>query len=181
MVGGLQAPVNERDIFVTPDHTNADAFDLLGMEARFDLDAEALERAWLQIAATLHPDVGDGDPQALAQLNQAKAALADPERRAGLLLARLGGPSKEADRTLPPAFLGEMMEIQESIEAARSEAGDLAKWRRWADERREKIIDEVRSAFAALPDPPGSESLKAIRVKLNEWRYVERILEQLVD
>lgn len=164
---------------MTSDHN--DPFDLLGLPPRFELDGAALERAWLQRTAALHPDLGEGDADALARLNQAKEALADPERRAALVLARLGGPDKEQDRTLPPAFLAQMMEIQESIEAARAESGDVDQWRRWADAEREKIIQRVGSAFDRISDPPTPDQLKAIRVELNQWRYVERVLEQLLD
>lgn len=155
-----------------------DPFDLLGLAPRFDIDDAALESAWLQRSAALHPDLGEGDADALAALNQAKSDLADPERRAGLLLARLGGPDKEADRTLPPEFLATMMEVQESIEAARA-SGDLSPWRDWAEREREGILSQVHAAFDGLSDPPSPEDLKAIRVRLNQWRYVERILEQL--
>jgi len=157
-----------------------DAFEQLGLAPRFDLDEAELERAWLQRSAALHPDLG-ADPEAadaLAALNEAKVALSDPERRANLLLARLRGPSKEDDRTLPPEFLTAMMEVQEAID---EEGADLDEWRSWAESKRREIIDDVRTLFDALPDPPRPQNLTLIRTRLNEWRYIERIAERLRD
>ena len=150
-------------------------FELLGLDPRFDLDRAELERAWLAQSALLHPDLGGRDADALARLNQARQDLADPERRAGILLSLLGGPSKEADRTLPPDFLAAMMQVQEAIESAE----DPDHWRAWAENERQAIIEQVRVAFAELDDPPDPADLAAIRGRLNQWRYVERIIERL--
>ena len=156
-----------------------DPFDVLGVPPAFDLDQPALQRAYLARTADLHPDLGADDADDIARLNHARTALADPERRANALLARLGGPSKEADRTLPPDFLMRMMEVQESIDAARQAGEPLDDWHAWADKERESIIAAVGGRFRALSDPPDPESLRDIRVHLNQWRYIERIIEQL--
>ncbi len=157
----------------------ANAFEILGLEPRFDIDQAALEAAWLARAAQTHPDLGGADAADAALLNQAKLDLADPERRANLLLALRGGPSKEANRALPPEFLATVMEVQESIQADRDAGEDLARWRDWADEERRAVIKAVGDAFADLPESPTPDQLVSIRVRLNQWRYIERILEQL--
>jgi hypothetical protein len=65
---------------------------------------------------------------------------------------------------------------------------ERAKWESWAEERRREAIAEVGGMFAAIG--PGStdlrraegrwhEGLRAIRVRLNAWRYIERLIEQL--
>ncbi|MGH7130588.1 MAG: iron-sulfur cluster co-chaperone HscB C-terminal domain-containing protein [Phycisphaerales bacterium] len=162
--------------------TRRDAFDILGVAARFDLDLPAVQRAYLARSADVHPDrAGEAGEQLAAELNDAKRVLEDPERRAGALLARLGGPSKEADRSLPDGFLMEMMELRESAEAAGA-SGDRAEVDRWiadAERRRKGHIESVGRAFAAVGAAPTGDQLRAIRRELNAWRYIERMIEQL--
>lgn len=167
-----------------------DPFDILGLPPRFDVDPAELRAAFLARSGTLHPDVaGHDDPEIQAHsaaLNRAKRVLSDPEARAEALLARLGGPSKDQDRSLPPAFLQEMLETREEIDAAIA-AGDPAevvKWERWAEERRRAHIESVAKQFRELINlhgAPPSEIHRAIRMELNMWRYVQRLIEQLAD
>ncbi len=157
-----------------------DPFDLLGLPPTFDLDRAAIDRAYLSRAAAVHPDLAAGDPEAprrSALLNRARSILSDPESRAAALLARLGGPSKESDRSLPDGFLAEILEVREEIEAAArsTDHAARARWEAWADERRAAHIAEISRLFAAPDAPP----LRAIRMELNAWRYVERLIEQL--
>jgi DnaJ-domain-containing protein 1 len=158
-----------------------DPFAALGVAARFDLDRLAVERAYLNRAAKLHPDVvGDeGDaPVQLASLNRAKATLLDDERRANALVAVLGGPAKEQDKSLPDGFLFEMMETRQQIEAAvaSGDAAERSRWQRWAQLRRSEYRERVAGLFARAAD---AGTLRAVRVELNAWRYIERLIEQL--
>ena len=141
-----------------------------------------MQRAYLARSAEIHPDrAGEASEQQAAELNDAKRTLEDPERRAGALLARLGGPSKEADRSLPDGFLMEMMELREAAEAAGSSA-DPAEVERWvndAERRRKRHIESIGRAFAAIGATPTGDQLRAIRRELNAWRYIERMIEQL--
>lgn len=167
-----------------PDPLNQDPFTVLGLPARFDLPPEAVRRAHMTRVAQAHPDVAASDADSgrlVARLNSARAELEDPERRASVLLARLGGPSKEQDRSLPPGFLHEIMETREAVEAAvaTGDAQEVARWRAWAADQRRNYLAKVGGLFAALADPPAPPSLAAIRVELNAWRYIERLIEQL--
>lgn len=161
-----------------------DPFDTLGLPPAFTLDAAQIDRAYLARSAALHPDVATGDPDAprrMAALNDAKRTLEDPERRAIALLARLGGPAKEQDRSLPDGFLIDIMETREEIESA-IQSGDPAqrrRWEAWAQAQRERAIHEVGAMFAALGPPARPDQLRAIRTRLNAWRYIERFVEQL--
>jgi len=158
-----------------------DAFDVLGMEATFDLDAEALRRAWLKKSLEAHPDRAGSDDAArelAARLNEAKRTLEDEESRADALLVRLGGPPKEAEKSLPDGFLMEIMELREGLETAQM-AGDseaLAPHRERAQRERAARVDRVRELFSSELD---ESTLRAIRVELNAWRYLERMLEQI--
>ena len=120
----------------------------------------------------------------MAELNRAKGVLSSPERRADALLVRLGGPSREEHKQLPAAFLAEMMEVREQIEEAMgspqdARAREREKWQTWADGERARAIEEVGAMFGALGSPPAAEALRAIRTRLNAWRYIERLIEQL--
>jgi molecular chaperone HscB len=161
-------------------HLGVDPFDLLGLPPVFDLDAPALQRAYLQRSAAIHPDLAAQDAEAARQaaaLNQAKRMLDDPERRANALLARLGGPGKERDRSLPPGFLIEIMETREEIESARLDPAARTRWEHWGAERRAAYAARVSGLFASAGSNPAV--LRAIRTELNAWRYIERLIEQL--
>jgi molecular chaperone HscB len=160
-----------------------DPFEILGLPARFDLDRAAVERAYLPRSAAMHPDLAS-DPEAprrMAALNEARRVLEDPERRADALLRRLGGPSREQERGLPPGFLGGIMETRQEVEAAVT-SGDAAarrRWQQWAELERGRAIEEVAVLFAALGPSPDPAALRRVRVRLNAWRYIERLIEQL--
>jgi len=168
-----------------PDFTG-DPFGVLGIEPGFDVRPEVVERSWLRLAGELHPDrAADSDEAVakLARINEARAVLLDAEQRANALLARLGGASKEGDRSLPDGFLAEMMEVRESAEEART-SGDQVAWdafRTWADARRQAHVASVGSLFAQYGEASDERILKSIRMELNAWRYIERMLEQLDD
>ena len=154
----------------------ADAFDALGLEPQMDLSDETIRRAYLTRAAAAHPDAGGNETESAA-LNDARGILADPEKRANELLARLGGPGPD-DKTLPGGFLMEILEVRERIEAAIA-TGDpeqRALCEREAEDRRRTHRERVTDLFDQSGD---AETLKAVRVELNAWRYAERLIEQL--
>lgn len=168
-----------------------DAFDLLGLPPRFTLTDDAIARAHRAAIARAHPDVVGDDHEAArlsSLLNDAADTLRDPERRAELLLRRLGGPARGADNRLPPGFLMEVMDIREAIDAAAAAGpegtAERARWRAWAAERREEHIAAAAALFArAAPTAPDAALpaalLTQLRELLNVWRYTERLIEQL--
>ncbi len=166
----------------------ADPFSILGLSPRFDLSAEEIHSAHLFRVASVHPDLAEpgqfpgGEPESdpAASLNDAKRILENPESRANALLHVMGGPSKEADRSLPPGFLMDMMETREAIEAAAKaeDPSTLQHWRQWAESQRAQYSLDVSELFRALPPKPSPANLAAIRTCLNAWRYVERLIEQ---
>lgn len=162
-----------------------DPFQILGIPPGFDLDPKRIERAYLTRAATIHPDlVGDDDEAAArsAQLTQARQILDNPESRANLLLMHFGGPSKEQDKSLPAGFLMDVMELREAVELA-LESGDpdaRAEQTRLALAERARYIATLRDLFAAAASGAKTPALLGqIRMQLNAWRYIERLIEQL--
>jgi len=169
----------------------ADEFDVLGISPSFDLDRASVERAYLSRATALHPDLATGSDDAArvsAEVNRAKAVLANPESRADVLLRRLGGPGADREKSLPPTFLAAIMEVREELEAglqdcdAARRVGHVQRWEAWSRDERRRAIEEVGAMFRAVP-PSGDVSLpaalRAIRIRLNAWRYIERLIEQL--
>lgn len=167
-----------------------DAFDILRLPPRFDLDAQVVNRAYLAAAAAIHPDLAaesDAAPARMAMVNEAKRVLANPELRADLLVQRLGGPEAAREKALPAGFLARMLSVREEIEEGLAEPepskrdANRRTWQAWAQQERESATREVAEMFRAIPSesPARVESLRQIRVRLNAWRYVERLIEQL--
>lgn len=164
------------------DESRNNPFEMLGIEPRYELDRARVEREYLQRLARSHPDAGgqSGGVDAAA-LNRARATLLDDESRAIALLALLGGPDASAHKGLPDGFLMEIMERRQQIELQIQDGGENARenWEQWARRERSEHRDGVGELFAALPERPDPEALRAIRVRLNAWRYIERLIEQL--
>ena len=169
----------------TPRDAPADPFATLGVPRSFALEPAMLQRAYLRASAKRHPDLaGDlaGDESInSAAINAARDLLADPERRAGVLLALLGGPGAGEDASLPDGFLMEILEVREEVESARGDATATAEWESWADARRAEYIERVGSMFESVEGDASADAqeLRAIRQELNAWRYIERLIEQL--
>lgn len=171
---------------------------MLGITPRFNVDPAEIRRAYLVAIAREHPDreIGgndwDSDDEpgpAAAELNEAKRTLEDDHARAVVLLAQLErftkspGGSPDGDRSISPTFLAEIMEVREALEAATDEAETL-RLRGWAQTRRAEYAREVGEAFFRLipaQDPMNNAEraalLSRIRRILNEWRYIERLLD----
>lgn len=165
-------------------HSPDDPFDILGLDPGYRIDPGGVERRWLGMSATLHPDRARDPVEAagrLAMVNRAREVLLDPERRADALLVRLGGPTREQHRSLPEGFLVEIMEIRERAEEARMsrDPGARSEVERWAIDQRRMYDERVAAMFDGLGPSPGIDGLRAIRVELNGWRYIERMIEQL--
>jgi len=110
-----------------PHHITQNFFELFGLPARFELDADALDRAYRDIQATVHPDrfVNAGEAerrlsmQQATHVNEAYQALKNPIRRAAYLLLQHGvDPRFETNTAMPADFLVEQMEWREAIEEA---------------------------------------------------------------
>lgn len=152
-----------------------DAFDMLGLPPRFDLEAGAVERAYLARLTAAHPDhAGDEPVEAsgdepgpdAAGLNAARAVLLDAEQRARALLSRrareagVDGRRLEEDRSLPEGFLPTIMAAREALDAARAGAAagganELARLRAWAMAERDGHVRRVGALFASMT-PPGA-------------------------
>lgn len=167
-----------------------DPFAVLGLSRRYDVDSATVQHAYLEKSAALHPDaVGTGTVEtsdaewASAELNRAKQIMDDPEQRAIALWKLLGGGrgTGEEDKSLPPGFLMQMMEVREELEAAQAsgDAAQLAQWEAWAEAQRAEYQRRVAGIFALTTVSTDPIHLRQIKAELNAWRYVERMMEQI--
>jgi molecular chaperone HscB len=155
-----------------------DHFERLGLPRRFAVDAAALERVYLDASRSVHPDFhthgGGGQlsasEAAAAAVNEAYATLKDPFRRAEHLLALLGGPAASEVKDIPSAFLMEMMDVREQIEAA-----DAAGKERLASE----ISGRYAAVFAGIDKLFANNDLPAVRKELNAAKYLKGLLRDL--
>ncbi|HWB20872.1 MAG TPA: iron-sulfur cluster co-chaperone HscB C-terminal domain-containing protein [Phycisphaerales bacterium] len=171
--------------------TQIDPFALLNLPRTFDLIPAQIQSAYLRLASATHPDLVR-DPFANAEaarnsaaLNHARQMLLNPESRANALHQLLGGPTKEQNNALPAGFLMDIMEAREQLESAQStrDPAALRQSESWANAERERYISLVREALADIQvnssSPDRAGKLAGLRVQLNAWRYIERMIQQL--
>lgn len=164
-------------------------FHTLGVETGFHVDRGALRRSLLALSRRMHPDFHGHDPDArriaeanTAELNAAFEVLDDDLRRADWLVASLGGPSESDERQMPPEFLMEVMEWNETVEAAR-EGADPAKLdplERELRERHDSLVSRVGAMLDPLPEA-GAPVLTDARRLLNAVRYVDKTLREIAE
>ena len=167
-------------------------FAILGLPLGYALDRELLRRRLLAASRSMHPDFFAGRPeQALAEentalLNAAHALVADDARRAEWLVRHAGGPSETEERSMPQAFLLEVMDWNEALEEARASApgsrarAALAGLERDLRERRRAALGALAELLDPLP-AAGAAQLRSARQQLNAVRYLDRALEQLAE
>jgi molecular chaperone HscB len=175
-------------------------FDAFGLDAAYALDSTELRRRLLRFSRLLHPDFhGAGGPEQLelaerntALLNEAFEALSDDRRRADLLLRLLGGPSETEERSMPQEFLMEVLEWNETLEAAEGAAPDaeggqgspelaaLDDLERALHAERATRVAALRTHLDPLPEP-GAPALLQVRRELNALAYLDRALGRIRD
>lgn len=167
-------------------------FEVFGLAPSHELDTAALKRRLLELSRQVHPDffaTGGEEQRELAErntaeLNHAWEILADEVERADWLVRALGGPDEKQERTLPQAFLVEVLEWNEALDDARRAPGDPASRAALAAlagnlrGEREGLLAGLRQALVPTP-PPGSPRLVDARRELNALRYVDRTLAEI--
>jgi molecular chaperone HscB len=179
--GRLLAPADEP----TP-------FDVLGLEPGHDVDAKDLRRRLLRFSRATHPDffgVEAPEVRALAERNTARLngafeVLSDEDARADWLVRHLGGPDENSERSMPQAFLLEVLEWNELLDEAKHSPHDAP-----PDPRLPALEAELRvkrtaalRTIAGLLDPlppAGSTKLRDARRELNAIRYLDRTLGEI--
>lgn len=169
-------------------------FDVFGLSPSPDVDTAALERQHRELSLKLHPDrFAQAEPRerrlSLEQttaLNEAYKTLKDPARRATYLL-KLHGVDLEredagAQKSMPLAFLEEVMELREALDEA-MEAKDAERVRRMATDvegRSKAALQEGLETLRTLGKAGADEAaVKKASHALGRVRYFTRFLEQV--
>jgi molecular chaperone HscB len=105
---------------------SSDAFELLGLPARYDLDVQVIERAFFERCKETHPDRFAAAPAAervaalsrSRALNDAYQVVKNPIARAEYLLSRAGVTIGDNER-VEPELLMEVLELREELAEAR--------------------------------------------------------------
>ncbi|OVZ60740.1 Fe-S protein assembly co-chaperone HscB [Pigmentiphaga sp. NML080357] len=162
-----------------PDH-----FELLGLSPGFAVDRDALDRAWREVQAKVHPDrhaAGSAQERRVAmqwasRANEAYRTLRSPLARARYLCERAGVDLQvETNTAMTPAFLMQQMEWREALDDART-ARDSAALEALSAElaaARRRMIAEV----GELLDHRHDYAAAAVRVR--EWMFIEKFSEEI--
>lgn len=146
----------------------------------FNVDLSSLRREFLQLQGRFHPDKLPVERKATAEalsarINEAYKALRDPLVRAQyLLLHRYGIDVTSEDNSshpTDPGMLMEVMETQESIEEAESEAQISA--------LKEQNQERIGEAIKLLDDAFSSDNAEAARTECIRLRYWASLAEGL--
>jgi len=156
-------------------------FAILGIEPAATLDAEALERNYLELQQRFHPDRHARSPaaerratmEAAARVNEAYRLLRDPISRSTHLLALRGIDALTAT-DLPGDFLARQLDWHEALDGARR-AGDLDRLGELADgfvAERVRLEDRLLKAL-----DHGGDEADAVAV-LRQLMFLRRLIEQ---
>ena len=161
-----------------------DFFSLFKLPRRFVIDLAALESAYLDVQAKVHPDrfahLSDNERRVSMQwashANEAYRTLKAPVARARYLLALAGhDPEIETNTAMPADFLVRQMELRGAEEEAR-EGGDI--------EALDALLGEIRGqalaleeALAAAHDEAGD--MAAVALHLRQLMFLERLREEI--
>jgi len=168
----------------------ADAFGLLGLSPRFDVEPAQLERAFFERSKELHPDRFATAPAservvALSKsraLNDAYQLLKREVSRAEYMLGREGLTIGDNER-IDPALVMELLEEREVLSEARlrGELREVERLQASMRGRRRGALDRVKALFREVETATGDArlaALTAIKGQLILLRYVERYLAE---
>lgn len=165
---------------------SVDPFSVLGVEPRFDLDLDALERRYREVSRQVHPDrfaqAGAAERRrALGRavdVNAAWRTLRDPLARAEALLAKLGVASNER-APVSQALLMDFLELREELAEARADAAAVRRLEATVREREAGATTRLREALDRLAAPTDPALVAPALEALGELRYVRRFLDEV--
>lgn len=170
---------------MTPDF-HQDFFSLFNLPRRFQLDLAALEQAYRDLQARVHPDKFAHLPESeqrqavqwATRVNEGYQTLRKPVARARYLLSLHGVQTEEETNTAMPAeFLMQQMEWREAIEEAR-QAKDDAQLDRLESRLRNEMRELERQLASKLDDERDDVSAAAI---VRKSRFYEKLAEEIAS
>jgi len=154
-------------------------FELMDVEETFDLDGRRLGNTFRRLQAVFHPDKQVGkakEEQAFAEewsshVNNAYNHLLKPLSRALYLLEVKGHPLEEANIADDPAFLADVMDLNEEVAEAESLA-DLATLSTANKKAMEKYAEDISEAFS-------EGDVKAARRLVAQFKYFSNLQDKI--
>ncbi len=161
-------------------------FDLLGLPARYALEAQELERGYREVQSQVHPDRFASGSEAerrvamqwATRANEAYRTLRDPVSRARYLLALKGfDTGEESNTAMPPDFLMQQMEWREAAGEARAshDTGALERLRGELAESREEMLGLLARALDREANYDAGCSL------VRKLRFLEKVEQEIDD
>lgn len=164
---------------------NQNYFELFGLAAQFDIDADALDRAYRELQSRVHPDKfaqgSDAERRVAMQwatfANEAYTALKSPLKRARYLCELAGvDMGIETNTAMPAQFLMQQMEWREALGAARA-ARDSAKLDALEAEIRSSRAQELAALARLLGAGQHAEAARHVR----QLMFIEKFGSEVGD
>lgn len=160
-------------------------FDLFYLPQQFVLDTAALDFAYREVQARVHPDkfvnAGGADQRVATQwavrANEAYQTLKNPLKRAAYL-CELHGANWEAENKvpMPTAFLMQQMEWREALQEAR-QAKDMA-----ALESLETALrTENKAQMAQVVQAFEEDDLASVKLGVRKCQFLEKVGAELIS
>lgn len=165
--------------------TSSSHFELFGLPAAFSIDLQALEKAYREIQARVHPDrfahAGDAERRAsllwTTRVNEGFRALRNPVSRARHVLALHGVEvAFETNTAMPQQFLMQQMELREALESAiaSKSADELGKLQKGLEQDKASLEKQLAQRIDVEADYQGAAGL------VRELQFLEK-LEAEID
>jgi len=159
-------------------------FELFGLAPAFALDAGALDRAFRELQAKVHPDrfaqAGEAERRASMQwstrANEAYRMLKDPVQRANYLLELHGVDTGFGTNTaMPGEFLARQIELREALDEAK-EKRDVAA----LDGMKRDLAASSRALVAELASRiDGAQDYAGAAGAVRELQFLKRLAEEV--
>ncbi|CAL8249067.1 unnamed protein product [Merluccius merluccius] len=167
---------------VQPPDGSASLFQVLGCNHSFTLDTQQLQKRYLQLQRTLHPDnfsqktkeEQEYSEHQSALLNRAYRTLLKPLSRGLYMLELEGMPIEEGtDSAADPSFLMQLMELNEAVEEALTpeEANRIG----------QDTKVKLKELTAQIDDALGKGEHQAAKALLIQMKYFANIEEKVKE
>lgn len=183
-----EGPFCSHCVKIQPLEEISDYFALFGFEPKFNIDADSLQKPFIELSRKMHPDfygqLSDSE-QVIARdntayLNTAYGVLKDPIKRADYLLSLTAGNSK-SNPSPPQDLFDEILETGELLmndELSSDEVNQLQKTRTEFTRRQKELIESLSQHFDKLI--AGDEEEKTeVENRLNNIKYLRTILRRI--
>lgn len=165
-------------------------FELFDIPVGFTIDSAALKQQYYALSRKFHPDFSTQENEweqaemleKSALLNKAYKMLSDPDATIGYILQEKGLLDAEKQQALPPAFLMEMMEVNEALADAEMDENHAAidKIAGEIEDIKKELHESAKEDLSCDPTAPASEkALLRIRDYYLKKKYTQRILERI--